>query len=220
MEPDFDASVPESISDFNTLQEFVRDGSPGEWLEYAEELRDNAELIWSHEDQSLRIGVVTNADHYALGDPFRISGVSRTYLLLVGFALENLLKGLLVLGDPSHINTGTLSRELKSHKLEVLASKVQDLILSEDERNFCALVTAVIPYWGRYPIPLDKGHVMPEVGMTEADRRIFLDLFDRLAYRLYWAVRDGWDLHVGPKTLNVRSIRYGDCIDPNEPLWA
>jgi hypothetical protein len=59
MNPDFDASVPESIDDFNTLQEFVRNGSPGEWLGYAQELNDNTELIWSHEDENLRAGVVT-----------------------------------------------------------------------------------------------------------------------------------------------------------------
>ena len=218
MDPDFDESVPESIRDSNRLQEFVRDGSPDAWLEYAEELRDNAELIWSREDESLRVGILTNAEHYVVGDPFRISGASRTYLLLAGFALENVLKGLLVRDDPSHINTGALSRELKSHNLSLLAAKVRHVTLSEDEHNFCALVTAVIPYWGRYPIPLDRSRIMPEVGMTEAHRRIFLGLFDRLAHRLYWAVRDGWDSGVGPKTIKIRSVRYGDCIDPTEPL--
>ena len=182
-------------------------------------LRDNAELIWSHENEGLRVRVLTDGEHYAAGDPFRISAVSRTYLLLAGFALENVLKGLLVSGDPSLVNTGALSRNLKSHNIEVLASKVQDLVLTEGEQKFCALVTAVIPYWGRYPIPLAKNHVMPEVGMAEASRGIFLGLFDRLAHRLYWAVRDGWDSGVGPKTLKIRSINYGDHIDPKEPFW-
>ncbi len=101
----------------------------------------------------------------------------------------------------------------------MIASKVRELKLSDAEREFCALVTAVIPYWGRYPIPLSKSGVMPEVGMTETSRRIFLGLFDRLASRLYWAVRDGWDSGVGPKTCKMRSVRYGNCVDLNEPLW-
>jgi hypothetical protein len=208
MDPNFDESVPGSIGDSNRLQEFVRDGSPDGWLEYAEELRDNAELVWSHADEGLRVGVSTDAEHYAVGDPFRISRISRTYLLLAGFALENVLKGLLVSADPSLINTGALSRILKSHNIEVLATKVQDLVLTEGEQKFCVLVTGVIPYWGRYPIPLAKNHVMPEVGMTEASRGIFLGLFDRLAHRLYWAVRDGWDSGIGPKTLKIRSIKW------------
>jgi hypothetical protein len=217
--PNFDDSSSESISESNRLQEFVRDGSPDGWLEYAEELRDNAELIWSHEDESLRVGVSTDAAHCAAGDPYRISGVSRTYLLLAGFALENLVKGLLVSGDPSLINTGALSRDLKSHNIGFVASKVHDLVLTEGEQEFCTLVTSVIPYWGRYPIPLAKNHIMPQVGMTEAKGGIFLGLFDRLAHRLYWVVRDGWDSGVGPKTLKLRSIKYGDHIDPKEPLW-
>jgi hypothetical protein len=215
----FDVSIPESITGSNKLQEFVKDASPAQWLQYAEELRDSAELIWSHEDESLRVRVETNAERCAVGGPFRVSGVSRTYLLLAGFALENVLKGLLVLEDPRHINTGALSRELRSHNIEVLASKVQGLTLAEDEDQFCALVTAVIPYWGRYPIPLDKNRIMPEVGMAEARRHLFLGLFGRLAHRLYWSVRDGWDSGVGPKDLKTRSTRYGDCIDPSEALW-
>jgi hypothetical protein len=79
-----------------------------------------AELIWSHEEESLRLEVLTNSKHYAVGDPFRASGVSRTYLLLAGFTLENVLKGLLVLDDPRHINTGALSGELKSHNIRAL----------------------------------------------------------------------------------------------------
>ena len=219
MGSNFDAGDTESLSDFNNLQEFVRDASPSQWLDHAEELHDNAELIWCHEDQSLRTRVVLNTDRYAVADPLRVSGVSRTYLLLAGFALENLLKGLIVLDDPCHINTGVLSRELKCHKIGVLASKVQDLTLSQDENEFCSLVTAAIPYWGRYPIPLDKRGIMPEIGMTRARRHVFLGLFDRLALRLYWAIRDGWDSGVGPKSLKMRSVRYGDRIDPKEPLW-
>ncbi len=219
MDPNLDVRIPQSISDSTKLQEFVRDALPSQWLEYAEELRDNAELIWSHEDESLRVGTAINVERRAVGDPFRVSGASRTYLLLAGFALENVLKGLLVLDDPCHINTGALSSELKSHNIEVLASKVRDLTLSEDEYQFCALVTTVIPYWGRYPIPLDKNRIMPEVGMTETRRHLFLGLFDRLAHRLYWSIRDGWDSGVGPKDLKMRSARYGDCIDPSEPLW-
>lgn len=219
MDPDLDASISESVHDFNSLQEFVKNASPEQWLEYAKELCDNAELIWKHEGESLRVGVATKAERHPVGDPFRVSGVSRTYLLLAGFALENVLKGLLVLDDPCHISTGVLSRELKSHNIQVLASKVRDLILSEDESEFCALVTGAIPYWGRYTIPLDKNRIMPEIGMTEARRHVFLGLFDRLARRLYWAVRDGWDSGVGPKTLKMRSLRFGDCIDPKEPLW-
>lgn len=218
MNPKSDSEISESVRVFNRLQEFVRDAMPGHWLEYAEELHDSAELVWRHEDESLRLRVHANAGRAVVGEPLRVSGVSRTYLLLAGFALENVLKGLLVESDPSYINKGNLSRELKSHNILALASKVRDLPLSCEEKEFCDVVTAAIPYWGRYPIPLTKNDVVPEVAITEALRRIFLNLFERLAHRLYWAVRDGWDSRVGPEQVKSRSLRYGDRIDPNEIL--
>lgn len=109
---------PRNLSDRNKLQEFVRDASPAEWLEYAEELEelhDSAELLWRNEAESLRVEVALNAEYQPVDEAQRISGISRTYMLLAGFALENVLKGLLVAADPSHVNTGKLSPELKSH---------------------------------------------------------------------------------------------------------
>jgi hypothetical protein len=210
---------PSEVSEFNKLQEFVRDACPSSWLECAEELRDAAELIWERQEDGLRVGITLTADFEALNEPRRISKVSRTYMLLAGFALENVVKGLLVFADPSHVNVGVLSDELKSHNIATLASKIRDLKLSDGEETFCRNATDALPYWGRYPIPLRKGQVSPEIGIDETLRQAFLSLFDRLAYQLYWAVRDGWDSGVGPKTIKIRSSKYGDRIDPSEPFF-
>jgi hypothetical protein len=219
MDPTFDPSAAGSINDFNRLQEFVRDGGPEGWLEYAEELHDCAEVLWQNEARSIRVGVVVDDRGRVVGDKGRISGVSRTYLLLAGLALENVIKGLLVSADASHINTGALSPQLKSHNIPRLIANISDLDISQNEMAFCRLVSAVIPYWGRYPIPLTKCQLMPEVGLTEGDRSTFLDLFGRLAHRLYWEIRDGWDSGVGPQTVKVRSDRYGDSLDLTEKLF-
>jgi hypothetical protein len=58
-----------------------------------------------------------------------------------------------------------------------------------------------------------------EIGVNGERRDISLALFDRLAYSLYWAIRDGWNSGVGPRTLKIRSERYGDRIDPGESLF-
>ncbi len=214
-----DDHITTDLTEFNNLQEFVRDACPSSWLEYAEELRDAAELLWAHEGERLKIGVTLNADYKLLTETGGIAGVSRTYMLLAGFSLENLIKGCLVFADPSHVNRGVLSSDLKSHDIVVLASKIPDLDLSNGERQFCEIASKAIPYWGRYPSPLKKGQLLPEVGVDELLRKSFLGLFERLAHRLYWEVRNGWDSGVGPKTLKVRSLRYGDKIDPKEPFF-
>jgi hypothetical protein len=67
--------------------------------------------------------------------------------------------------------------------------------------------------------PFEQHQVMPSLAVTESIRKTFLDLFDRLAHELYWAVRDGWDSGIGMVAIKVRSIRYGDKIDPKEKLF-
>ena len=220
MQFDPDSDIWQStVSDLNKLQAFVRDACPSSWLECGEELHDAAELIWANADHGFRRGVTLNAELHPRGEPKSISSVSRTYTLLAGFALENVMKGHLVLADPSLVNRGVLSDDLKSHDILGIAAKIQCLRLSNEERMFCGNVSKAIPYWGRYPIPIKKEHLVPEVGMNEKLRHAFLGLFERLAHRLYWAVRDGWDSGVGPKTIKIRSTRYGDSIDPKEPLF-
>lgn len=210
--------ISSDLADRDNLQEFVRDACPAAWLECAEELRDSAELIWAHNEESLRLALTLNTDSLPQKET-KISGISRTYMLLANFTLENVLKGHLVLADPSHVNQGVLSKELNSHDIVTLAAKIPDLHLSNEERRFCDNAKEAVPYWGRYPIPLNKTKLSPEVGLTQTLRQAFLGLFDRLAHKLYWAARDRWDSGVGPKTLQMRSTRYGDRIDLEKSLF-
>ena len=204
------------IEEFNRRQVFVRDACPSNWLELAEELRDAAEEVWKGRSQGLRLEAFLDTEQSLLRSQTK-SALSRPYLLLAGFATENVLKGLIIAGDPSHISGGSLSDQLKSHNLLALASKIQSLALSSNEKKFCDIATKTIPYWGRYPIPLKSNDVTPETVITEELRAVFLGLFGRLARELYWKVRDGWDSGVGPVTLEVRDARY-EALDMETPL--
>jgi hypothetical protein len=195
------------IEHFNRKQLFIRDASPANWLELGQELRDAAEELSRANSDSLRLEANLDGKQH-LTDYDIKPGMSRPYLLLAGFAIENVLKGILVAADPSHISTGLLSNGLKTHNLLALASKIPSLVLSPDEQQFCDVATKAIPYWGRYPTPLRSSDVTPETGITKALRAAFLGLFDRLARDLYRKVRDGWDSGAGPLTLQVRNARY------------
>jgi hypothetical protein len=205
------------VKSFNRRQLFVRDASPSSWLELGTELRDAAEELRKAGSASLRLEATLDSEQRPLTSEIK-RFLSRPYLLLAGFAMENVLKGMLVAGDPLHVSGGVLSSELKSHDLLALSKKVPSLVLSREESHFCDIATSAIPYWGRYPIPLRSNDVTPEVVITEPIRTAFLDLFDRLSQELYWKVRDGWDSGVGPRTLKVRDARY-ERIDMNEPLF-
>ena len=206
--------IEDPADDSNALQLFVRDASPAAWLDYADELRDCAELIWQHHTNRIRLEYVF--DSKGEGEGRMVSSVSRTYVMLTGFALENLLKGLLVLKDSTHITSGRLSPELKTHHLAQLAAKIDKLDLTEPEANYIHVAEGAIPYWGRYPIPLSQEGLLPEVGVTEEMRETYLSLHDRLAKAVYDQVRNGWDSGAGPWLAKYRNQRYGDDIDLNE----
>jgi hypothetical protein len=200
---------------------FVRDAMPGEWLDHSDELRDAAELLWHDKSNGLRtsikqIGEIQDGDLVYKEKVEKYYSISRPYLLLAGFSMENVFKGLRIARNPSLINTGRLDSELKEHRLLVLAEKLDDIKLSEAEAKFCKVAQDAIPYWGRYPIPLSYNRLLPEVGLDGEMRRTFLDLQSRLGARLHRAIRDGWDSGVGPESLKRRSKRYGDDISHNE----
>ena len=201
----------------NQRKEFVRDGSPSSWLEYGEELRDAAEILWSREEDGLKLNATLNRNFEILARE-SASGVSKPYMLLAGFALENVLKGMLVARRPEHITSGSLSNELSTHDIVRLAKRTVGLSLSKQELEFCKSVSDAIPYWGRYPIPLRKTQLMPSIALTKGMRKTFLRLFDRLASSLYWDIRDGWDSGIGVQLTKMRSRRYGDVIHEMEPL--
>jgi hypothetical protein len=187
----------------NRVKVFVRDASPGNWRDCANELRDAAELLWIDRDNGLRLIMTqdTEVDDGRLSKNHNqrtISSVSRSYLLLAGFALENLIKGYLVAKSPSLINTGKIDPELKTHKITSLIKKIDNIDLNQIEKDFCCVAEQAIPYWGRYPIPLKYNGVVPEIGLTDDLRYGFLSLFQRLDKMVYTEIRDGWDSGVGP----------------------
>lgn len=112
----------EELRELNARIIFVRDAMPAAWLDYAEDLRESAELLWMYREEGLRLEMEGEEQASSQGiratqHPRKISSISRSYILLAGFALENLIKGLLVAQNPTHINRGKLSGDLRSHKL-------------------------------------------------------------------------------------------------------
>lgn len=193
---------------------FVRDATPDAWRDCASELRNSAELLWKDRSNSLRVEAVEgweldeNGQLEAKAESKKIYSVSRSYFLLAGFALENLLKGYLVAANPSLITDGTLSKDIKTHKLSILFKKIEGFDLDSQESEFCSIAEQAIPYWGRYPVPLTFSKVVPEVGLTDELRQGFLTVYDRLDERLYEKIRDGWDSGVGVKLHKIDDPKY------------
>lgn len=121
--------------------------------------------------------------------------------------IENLLKGFIVFDDPSTITSGEVKR-IKSHKITILVKKINEIRLSEAEVDICKKIEEAIPYWGRYPIPLDYSGITPDIGVTTEIRRIIKEMYDRLALQLYKKVKDGWYSGTGEQVVHVFIYKY------------
>ena len=143
---------------------------------------------------------------------------ARTYILLAGLAIENSLKAIIITNEPNKITSGKLHKSLKSHKLKDLAKLINRLSLTDKEEKVLKICQDAIPYWGRYPIPLHFNGLQP----SEAATVEFRDTFRKLHYRLckitYDTIKDGWDSGAGARCHIIRSKKYGDEIDLNEPF--
>jgi hypothetical protein len=74
------------------------------------------------------------------------------FLFLIGLALENLLKGLLVARDGSLVSEGRLSSEVANHKLSSLFQRA-GITLSPEQRAFVERLSESVTWAGRYPVP-------------------------------------------------------------------
>ncbi len=214
-----DKPTDAQIEELNNRQSFVRDAMPDSWLSYAEELEEAAEVLWADRDNGMLVEGDTQLDGSFVVK--KSSAHSRSYILLASLALENVLKGLSIASDATLISSGRLDKTLQSHKLLELAKKVDGLILSKDEKHILQVCQDAIPYWGRYPIPLEYKGLKPKEAANDKFGACFRKLHFRLCKLLYEMVKDGWDSGVGAKTLHMRSIRYCNTIDLKEKLpWV
>jgi len=213
---------PKNLSDNeiaknNRKTEFVRDAMPDNWLSYAEELEEAAaEVIWSCVGDVMMVEGNTKIEGKM--EIKKSSFHARSYILLAGLALENVLKAIIITRNPNLISTGQLHNSLKSHNLLNLAEKINDLKFTDGEKRVMRICQDAIPYWGRYPIPLSFDGLQPAEAATEKFRQTFRQLHFRLCKLTYDAIKDGWDSGAGAMCYKIRSRRYGDEIDINEPF--
>jgi hypothetical protein len=139
--------------------------NPGSWLLSAESLQEAAEAIITHEDQFLLPYLRAHdaatkeamAIAYSQGNDAghaEINARAPNYppaQMLYAYAIENVLKGLIVVNDPSVINSDKLSAVLKDHDLIDLAKKAAFVVHAQEVPVLRALSELAV-WAGRYPV--------------------------------------------------------------------
>jgi len=93
--------------------------------------------------------------------------LSSIYLFLMGYAIENLLKGILILRHPEYFKPTGEMTSIGTHKLVSLCQRCGIQLLDE-ESTLLDKLTTYIRWAGRYPVPLDIQD-MPPINPSSGD---------------------------------------------------
>ena len=135
---------------------------PTSWLSHAGTLRQAAEDLWIAGNAHARnpgseLGATVLVDCKSPGFVAPETGGSTcdVCLLLFGFALENLAKGVIVCQDPSLVGKAKLRRwHGKGHDLVKLFAQAQ-VALDPDEQHTLERTSRLAEWKGRYPVAMN-----------------------------------------------------------------
>jgi hypothetical protein len=158
---------------------------PGSWLEQAQGMRVAANPVLE------RLLGILHESQTRPGMRLQQLACIRGYMLLTGFAFENVLKaiavkrGLLRTANQKLIFDTKLKREKGGHSLTALSRDLQ-LKLTLAERQYLRRLEEYIRWAGRYPVPLNSGEYADSysgsrLSFTMADPRMGNALFDKLS---------------------------------------
>jgi hypothetical protein len=183
-----------SADDFMATQPYGPDKpfkwaqTPVMWFLNAQSLRDAAEIILG--DQSKRekpyLEAADKAGKEAQAAAFTSSdGLAQAEIacespnygpaqLLYAFAMENALKGLIVIQNPGLIASPEISKSIKSHDLIMLARNASFQLAPQEEPVLKAL-SHIAEWAGRYPVPTKMDRYVNQENPLGVDRHALLE---------------------------------------------
>lgn len=165
----------------NSPEKYEQLGHPIEWVQYANELLDSSEILYKERNNTVLTKTDSNGEII-----IQKSGISRSYFLLIGFSMENLMKAYLVSRNPNYLKNGKIDSSISSnHNLLELSRKLDSFEFSSSEIELLKTLSEGIPYWTRYPIPKRFENITNEKVLSEKTRNDFKNLFERMVLDIY-----------------------------------
>jgi hypothetical protein len=114
-------------------------------------------------EESIKLGQPLNESRILEGEELEDSydsGLLSVYFLLVGYAIENLLKGILMIQHPEYFKPNTKMTDIRSHNLVNLCVRC-GITICNDEIKLLEKLATFIDWQGKYPIPLESEKMFP-----------------------------------------------------------
>jgi len=83
------------------------------------------------------------------------------YFLLTGYAIENLLKAILIIQHPEYFKPNAKLNDIRSHNLLSLCKRC-NIVIRQGEAILLKKLTSFIEWQGKYPIPLESDQMWPK----------------------------------------------------------
>lgn len=169
-----------------TVNKYHEKSHPSEWYVVADELRHSVNVLFK--DRSITETI--DVDGKVL---LQKPTISKGYFLLAGFAIENLIKGLLITENVDLKKDGKINNSIsQGHNLKSLAIKLKSIELNDLESELLDILSEAIPYWARYPVPKIYQKLSSEVPVSKITHDTFSGLFNKLKSELIKLSTSKW----------------------------
>lgn len=110
-----------------------------------------------------------------------LDSINKPLHLLAGFAIENILKALIIFENPSYVSGGRLARCLLSHNLTALSEQANADKIHQYLGRICLILESGLTTWARYPSEASvKDIKSAERDMNDLDWLLYKDAFKSL----------------------------------------
>ena len=138
------------VTDKKTLAEqfMLRANSPESWRGSARALKVCADLVFVSHRRAVDAVIGGNVSEAMRGG----IAIGPVFFFLAGLAIENLVKGLLVLHGGVEAHRASLPGELKGHGIWARVARLK-ISLSPEEAQLVRRLETAVEWAGRYPVP-------------------------------------------------------------------
>ena len=188
----------------NRRKKFIYYSSPEHWFQASLELNQAVKELYLIRDQSYYL----QDFHFEQQKVVKIPGCSRATYLLMSYSLENLLKGIAILYNPSLINKGKIEKEIRTHDLNSLTQLV-GINLVKELIDFQTILSAQCVSNARYPVGLNENIQLENPNITVNDYEKYLELFERYKSKLINEFHiKGWNSGLKDSEFNTQPFEF------------
>jgi hypothetical protein len=165
---------------------FVDAANPHQWFLTANNLRDQANTLWSSRGRSA-ISMMREGNPQITWDE-----TNRATFLLAAFSMENMLKAFLVYENPSFVDDGYL-KDITTHDLSKLADRASLVPYKARDRWVFEALTEGNESWARYPCGRDADDIQLESHFTVKLWEKYSDMMNLYSNKMKKLLSKGWD---------------------------